>query len=42
MDLHCLPVICRGTMLVHRKLLNKSMTYRARRTTIENRAPQYD
>jgi hypothetical protein len=29
-------------MLVHRKLLNESMTYRARRTTIENRALQYE
>ncbi|MEV0388888.1 zinc metalloprotease [Nonomuraea sp. NPDC050643] len=31
-----------GTMLVHRKLLNESMTYRARRNTIENRALQYE
>jgi hypothetical protein len=31
-----------GTMLVHRKLLNESMTYRARRITIENRALQYE
>jgi hypothetical protein len=31
-----------GTMLVHRKLLNESMTYRARRATIENRALQYE
>jgi hypothetical protein len=31
-----------GTMLVHRRLLNESMTYRARRTAIENRALQYE
>ncbi|MFG1687231.1 zinc metalloprotease [Nonomuraea sp. NPDC049269] len=31
-----------GTMLVHRRLLNESMTYRARRNTIENRALQYE
>ncbi|MGP4104999.1 zinc metalloprotease [Nonomuraea sp. KM90] len=30
-----------GTMLVHRKLLNESMSYRARRATIEDRALQY-
>jgi len=29
-------------MLVHRKLLNESMTYRARRTAIENRAFQHE
>ncbi|SDL95757.1 zinc metalloprotease [Nonomuraea jiangxiensis] len=31
-----------GTMLVHRRLLNESMTYRARRATIEERALQYE
>ncbi|GAA5037603.1 hypothetical protein HNP84_003166 [Thermocatellispora tengchongensis] len=31
-----------GTMLVHRRLLNESMTYRARRAAIENRALQYE
>ncbi|MEU7857017.1 hypothetical protein [Nonomuraea sp. NPDC049141] len=31
-----------GTMLVHRKLLNESMTYRARRNVIENRALRYE
>lgn len=31
-----------GTMLVHRRLLNESMTYRARRAVIENRALQYE
>jgi hypothetical protein len=31
-----------GTMLVHRRLLNESMTYRARRTAIENRALSYE
>lgn len=31
-----------GTMLVHRRLLNESMTYRARRATVENRALQYE
>ncbi|MET8142157.1 zinc metalloprotease [Sphaerisporangium sp. NPDC005288] len=31
-----------GTMLVHRRLLNESMTYRARRALIENRALQYE
>ncbi|WP_067451926.1 zinc metalloprotease [Actinomadura macra] len=33
--------IC-GTMLVHRRLLNDSMTYRAQRARIENRALQYE
>nr|BFE36819.1 zinc metalloprotease [Actinomadura rugatobispora] len=31
-----------GTMLVHRRLLNQSMTYRAQRSAIENRALQYE
>jgi hypothetical protein len=31
-----------GTMLVHRTLLNESLTYRARRTAIENRALSYE
>jgi hypothetical protein len=31
-----------GTMLVHRRLLNESMTYRARRAAIESRALQYE
>jgi hypothetical protein len=31
-----------GTMLVHRRLLNESMTYRAQRARIENRALQYE
>lgn len=31
-----------GTMLVHRRLLNESGTYRARRAVIENRALQYE
>ncbi|XVQ07458.1 zinc metalloprotease [Spirillospora sp. CA-255316] len=31
-----------GTMLVHRRLLNESMTYRAQRKAIENRALQYE
>ncbi|GII63035.1 zinc metalloprotease [Sphaerisporangium krabiense] len=31
-----------GTMLVHRRLLNESMTYRARRAAIENRALRYE
>ncbi|GAA3166414.1 hypothetical protein GCM10010466_66510 [Planomonospora alba] len=31
-----------GTMLVHRRLLNESTTYRARRAAIENRALQYE
>ena len=31
-----------ATMLVHRQLLNESMTYRSRRAAIENRALQYE
>lgn len=31
-----------GTMHVHRRLLNESMTYRAQRARIENRALQYE
>jgi hypothetical protein len=31
-----------GTMLVHRKLINESMTYRAQRALVENRALQYE
>ncbi|GAA2449667.1 zinc metalloprotease [Actinomadura vinacea] len=31
-----------GTMLVHRRLLNESMTYRAQRGMIENRALRYE
>jgi hypothetical protein len=31
-----------GTMLVHRRLLNESTTYRSRRAAIENRALQYE
>ncbi|WP_220501902.1 zinc metalloprotease [Microbispora sp. H10670] len=31
-----------GTMLVHRRLLNESMTYRARRAAIETRALRYE
>ncbi|GGL00170.1 hypothetical protein Ppa06_68810 [Planomonospora parontospora subsp. parontospora] len=31
-----------GTMLVHRRLLNESTTYRSRRAVIENRALQYE
>ncbi|MEW2355705.1 zinc metalloprotease [Spirillospora sp. NPDC029432] len=31
-----------ATMLVHRRLLNESMSYRAHRRTIENRAMQYE
>ncbi|MFB4313878.1 zinc metalloprotease [Actinomadura sp. 21ATH] len=31
-----------GTMLVHRRLLNESMSYRSHRQAIENRAMQYE